>query len=192
MPQLTLRTSWLSLLVVVLVAMSTVNAHPIYQTDEEMEKGQAGTLESQSQRLIPDTKKYINALLQGLGLEEPTTTTTATPTPTTTATSTASVKTKQETADKNLTQTTHIIYSSSTSHTPTSSSNSAGYTHVVKDAYSKNKPIENIQIGPGWNGDRKVTPEDLPAVSDTLYRELENRLNNVIDSSDEIGLDSFL
>lgn len=90
------------------------------------------------------------------------------------------------------TQTTNIIYSSSTSYTPTYSSNGAGYTHTVKHVQSNKRPIENVQIGQGWNGDKKVTTEDIPVAFDSLYEELEHRLKNVIDSSDEIGLDGFL
>lgn len=210
MPQVIRRASWLSVLVVALLAVSTVNAHPIHQTDEAMEKGQASKLESRSpvshsdmamchwkntlltktQRLIPDTQKYVHDLLQGLGLQAPTPTATATSTPT--ATPTTSVETKQDLDDMKPTQTTNIIYSSSTSYTPTYSSNGAGYTHTVKHVHSNNRPIENVQIGQGWNGDKKITTEDIPVVFDTLYRELEHRLKNMIDSSDEIGLDGFL
>ncbi|CAI7594239.1 unnamed protein product [Penicillium palitans] len=192
MPQVIRRASWLPVLVVALLAVSTVNAHPIHQIDEAMEKGQASKLESRSPRLIPDTQKYVHDLLQGLGLVEPTATATPTPTPTPTATPTASVETKQDLDNMKPTQTTNIIYSSSTSYTPTYSSNEAGYTHTVKHIHSNNRPIENVQIGQGWNGDKKITTEDIPVVFDTLYRELEHRLKNMIDSSDEIGLDGFL
>ncbi|CAI7612464.1 unnamed protein product [Penicillium discolor] len=190
MPQVIRRASWLSVLVVALLAVSTVNAHPIHQADEAMENGQASKLESRSPRLIPDTQKYVHDLLQGLGLQAPTPTATATSTPT--ATPTTSVDTKQDLDDMKPTQTTNIIYSSSTSYTPTYSSNGAEYTHTVKHVHSNNRPIENVQIGQGWNGDKKITTEDIPVVFDTLYRELEHRLKNMIDSSDEIGLDDFL
>lgn len=48
MPQVIPRASWLSVMVVALLAVSTVNAYPIHQTDEAMEKGQASKLESRS------------------------------------------------------------------------------------------------------------------------------------------------
>ncbi|KAJ9492381.1 hypothetical protein VN97_g861 [Penicillium thymicola] len=179
-------------MVVALLAVSTVNAYPIHQTDEAMEKGQASKLESRSPRLIPDTQKYVHDILQGLGLEEPTPTATATATSTPTATPTAGVETKEDLDNMKPTQTTNIIYSSSTSYTPTHSSNGAGYTHTVKHVHSNNRPVGNVQIGQGWNGDKKITTEDIPVAFDTLYRELEHRLKNMIDSSDEIGLDGFL
>ncbi|CAG8886388.1 unnamed protein product [Penicillium egyptiacum] len=192
MSQIIFGASWLSLLVL-LLAVSTVNALPIYQTDEQMGKGQVGKLESRSPRLIPDTEEYVHDILQGLGLTEPTPTTTSTATPT--ATPTTSIKNKQDLEDledMKPTQTTHIIYSSSTSYTPTHGSNGAGYTHTVKHEYSNNRPIENIQVGHGWNGDKKITAEDFPAVFDAVYRELEHRLKDTINSSDEIGLEDFL
>ncbi|CAG8135353.1 unnamed protein product [Penicillium nalgiovense] len=189
------RASWLSLLVVALLAVSTVNALPIYQTDEHM-KGQVGKLESRSPRLIPDTKEYVHDILQELGLTKPspTSTATATATPTATPTSTpiASIKDEQDVEYMKPTQTTHIIYSSSTSYTPTHGSNGAGYTHTVKQEHSNNRPVENIQIGQGWNGDKKITAENFPAVFDAVYKELEHRLSDTINSSDEIGLENFL
>ncbi|KAJ5799412.1 uncharacterized protein N7518_001480 [Penicillium psychrosexuale] len=188
MSQVIPRASWLSLIVVALLAVSTVNAHPVHQADEEMEKGHTGKLESRSPRLIPDTQKYVHDILQGLGLEEPTSTSTSTPT----ATPTASVKTKQDSESMNPTKTTEITYSSSTSYTPTYSGNSASYTHTVKNVHSYNRPVENVQLGHGWNGDKKVTVDDLPAAFDALYKVLEHRLKDAIDSSDEIGLDEFL
>lgn len=45
---------------------------------------------------------------------------------------------------------------------------------------------------PGWGKDRKVTAEDLPRLFDAVYREIEHRVSNAIDSSDEIGLDAFM
>lgn len=48
MPQVILRASWLSVLVVALLAVSIVNAHPIQQTDEKIGNGQVVKLESRS------------------------------------------------------------------------------------------------------------------------------------------------
>ncbi|CAI7610789.1 unnamed protein product [Penicillium glandicola] len=182
MSQAISRTSWFSVLLA-LLAISTVNAHPIR---EEMEQGQAGQLESRSPRLIPDTQKYVHSLLQGLGLEEPT----STPTPT--ATPTAVVKTEQESENTKPTQTMHIVYSSTTSYTPTDSSNAAGYTHTVEHVHSNIKPVGNVQFGHGWNVDEKFDSKDLPVVFDAVYKQLAHEFKNAIDSSDEIGLDSLL
>lgn len=88
--------------------------------------------------------------------------------------------------------TTQVIYSSSTSYTPTSSSNQAGYTHTLEGQVANDKPIENVQSMQGWSKDRKLTAEDLPIVFDAFYRELRHRISNTINSSDEIGLDRFL
>jgi hypothetical protein len=215
MSHVTSRASWLSLLLVSLLVVSTVNALPIYQTDQQIE-GQVGKLESRSpvshseaalyiwkrtlltetQRLIPDTAEYVHDILQGLGLTKPspssTATSSATPTSTPTSTPTASIKDEQDVEYMKPTHTTHIIYSSSTSYTPTHGSNGAGYTHTVKQEHSNNRPVENIQIGQGWNGGKKITAENFPAVFDAVYKELEHRLSDAINSSDEIGLENFL
>ncbi|CAP93154.1 hypothetical protein E8E15_002319 [Penicillium rubens] len=195
MSHVTSRASWLSLLLVSLLVVSTVNALPIYQTDQQIE-GQVGKLESRSPRLIPDTAEYVHDILQGLGLTKPspssTATSSATPTSTPTSTPTASIKDEQDVEYMKPTHTTHIIYSSSTSYTPTHGSNGAGYTHTVKQEHSNNRPVENIQIGQGWNGGKKITAENFPAVFDAVYKELEHRLSDAINSSDEIGLENFL
>lgn len=90
------------------------------------------------------------------------------------------------------TPTTHITYESSISYTPTYGSNGAGFTHTVKHQASSDKPIANVQIGQGWDKNRKLTSEDLPILFDAVYRELKHRVGNAIDSSDEIGLDEFM
>jgi hypothetical protein len=124
--------------------------------------------------------------LQGLGLDKPEATPTGTPT-------TASMKTeKGQPENETATPTTHITYSSSVSYTPTYGSNGAGFTHTVKHEESSNKPIENVQILPGWGRNKKISSEDLPGLFDAMYQEVKHRLGNMIDSSDEIGLDGFI
>jgi hypothetical protein len=145
------------------------------------------TILTDMQRLIPNTEEYLNNLFEELGLKEPTSTT-ATPT----ATPTTSIKAEHDQPEKTkATQTTHIIYSSSTSYTPTYGSEEAGYTHTVKQE-TNHRPIENIQLGHGWNKDKKPTADDSSAVFDSVYEQLKHELSDVINSSDEIGLDSFL
>jgi hypothetical protein len=142
------------------------------------------------QRLIPDTENYVHEIFQGLGLAEPSSTKTQTQTQT--KTPTATVKAEQgQTENKLATPTTHIIYESSISYTPTYGSDGAGFTHTVKHQASINKPIENIQIGHDWEKGGKFEAKDLPLLFDALTRELEHRVGNMIDSSDEVGLDEF-
>lgn len=99
---------------------------------------------------------------------------------------------KGQPENETATPTTHITYSSSVSYTPTYGSNGAGFTHTVKHEESSNKPIENVQILPGWGRNKKISSEDLPGLFDAMYQEVKHRLGNMIDSSDEIGLDGFM
>jgi len=153
---------------------------------------------NKTKRLIPDTENYVHEIFQGLGLADPSSSSTRTPS----STPTPSVKAEQghpenlnsEDHSENMkpTPTTHITYQSSTSYTPTYDSNGAGFTHTVKHQESSKKPIENIQLMHGWNQDRKLTSEDLPLIFDAVYQELKHRVGNMIDSSDEVGLDKFM
>jgi hypothetical protein len=200
------RPSWLTVAVLALLAVSTVNAVPVRATNQEVDAEQPTKVGPRSpvshlpkpylspeknqltklQRLIPDTEGYIHDLLQGLGLDKPKATPTGTPT-------TASMTAEQgQPENETATPTTHITYSSSESCTPTYGSNGAGFTHTVKHEESNNKPVENVQILPGWGSNRKLTSEDLPRLFDAMYREVKHQVSNMIDSSDEIGLDGFL
>jgi hypothetical protein len=194
---------WYSVLVLALLAASAVHAQPIRQ-----DAGEAAEIEARSpvsrqrnhhkdeaanklQRLIPDTKEYVHEVFKGLGLADPSPTSTPSSTPTSTPTATMKAEQGQPEETK-ATQTTHITYESSTSYTPTYGSNGAGYTHTVKHQMSGKKPIENVQIGQGWDQGRQLTSEDLPLIFDAFYRGLKHRIGNMIDSSDEVGLDGFV
>lgn len=61
----------------------------------------------------------------------------------------------------------------------------------MKHQETSHRPV-NVQIMPGWGKDRKLTAEDFPRLFDAVYHEIEHRVGNVIDSSDEIGLDGFM
>lgn len=54
--------------------------------------------------------------------------------------------------------------------------------------HGDNEPIESIQVGSGWKGGKKLTPEDLPFIFDAVSKVLAQRVRDVIDSSDEVGL----
>ncbi|KAJ6091931.1 hypothetical protein N7467_003900 [Penicillium canescens] len=185
MSQIISRPSWLTVAVLALLAVSTVNAAPVRATNQEMEAEQPTEVESRSPRLIPDTEGYVHDLLKGLGLDEPKATPTGTPT-------TASMEAEQgKPENEKATPATHITYSSSVSYTPTYGSNGAGFTDTVKHEESNNKPFENVQISPGWGSNKKLTFEDLPRLFDAMYREVKHQVSNMINSSDEIELDGY-
>lgn len=71
--------------------------------------------------------------------------------------------------------------------TPTSEDHSTSFTATVKHDAS-DKPFENVQIGSGWNGNKRIRPEDVPSILQAAYKEIANRFNNMVDSSDEVGL----
>lgn len=70
--------------------------------------------------------------------------------------------------------------------TPSSTGQGTSFTTVIHNG--NNKPIENIQIGSGWDGRKELRASDLPMIFDAVYEEMEHRFRNMIDSSDELGL----
>lgn len=122
------------------------------------------------QRLIPDTEHYLADVLDSIGVGDPETDTSTqaayTPTPT--------IKVEQD-------QPVNSIATPSSTTTQ-----GATFTTVIHSG--NNRPIENIQIGAGWDGKKELRASDLPAIFDAVYKEMESRFRNVIDSSDEIGL----
>lgn len=121
------------------------------------------------QRLIPDTEHYLADVLDslGVGVPEPDAASQATYTPTPT------IKAEQE----------HPV---NIEATPTSTGGSVKFTTVIHNG--NDRPIENIQIGNGWDGKKELRASDLPVIFDAVYKEMESRFRNVLDSSDEIGL----
>ncbi|KAJ5185632.1 hypothetical protein N7491_006498 [Penicillium cf. griseofulvum] len=182
MSQVISRASWLSLLLVALLAVSTVNAHPIRQTDAEKERG----LELRSPRIIPDTQNYLSKVLQELGLEDPA------PSPAPAPSPTAAVKTEKDSENHEPTQTTHVIYSNSVTYTPTHGSNGAGYTETVKHEQNNDIPVVNLQIGHGFTGNKQVTAEDLPILFRFMWKLMAHQFSNMFHSSDEVGLEKFM
>lgn len=121
------------------------------------------------QRLIPDTENYLAKVLDNLGVGDHETDTSTqaayTPTPT--------IKVEQD----------HPVNSIAT---PSTTGSGATFTTVIHNG--NDKPIENIQIGNGWDGRKELRASDLPMIFDAVYKEMESRFRNVIDSSDEVGL----
>lgn len=70
----------------------------------------------------------------------------------------------------------------------TQSSTGSG-TKFTTDVHSEDaKPIENIQIGSGLGGKKDLQASDLPMIFETVEKEMKHRFQNIIDSSDELGL----
>ena len=73
--------------------------------------------------------------------------------------------------------------------TPTTANHAVSFTATVKHDGS-DRPFQNVQIGSGWKGQNqnRVRPEDVPKILNAAYEEISNRFNDMIDSSDEVGL----
>lgn len=70
--------------------------------------------------------------------------------------------------------------------TPVVSSNGVMYSTTVK--HGNRRPMENIQIGEGYQGGNKLAASDLPIIFAALETEIASRLRDAVDSSDELGL----
>lgn len=71
--------------------------------------------------------------------------------------------------------------------TPASSADDVSYTETFKQDSGDNKPVENLQIGPGMNTG-KLTANDIPIIFNALYKTLSDRFRDMLDSSDEVSL----
>lgn len=71
--------------------------------------------------------------------------------------------------------------------TPVISGSGVTYSATIK--HGNQKPIENIQIGSGYHGGKKLSASDLPIIFAAVETEIASRWRDAIDSSDELGLD---
>jgi hypothetical protein len=134
---------------------------------------------SRSQRLIPDTEHYLSEVFDLLGVSEPKSTAptpTETPSETLSATSVPSPIVKAEHGQPIKVDATPVVSGS-------------GVTYSATIKHGNQKPIENIQIGSGYHGGKKLAASDLPIIFATMEKEIASRWRDVIDSSDELGLD---
>ena len=61
------------------------------------------------------------------------------------------------------------------------------YSTTIK--HGNQRPIENIQIGEGYDDGKKLSASDLPNIFAAVETELASRLRDAVDSSDELGLE---
>lgn len=193
------RTSWITVMVLGLLSVSFVTAHPIRESDHQGEapsvvqrRDPVGLLRVSSkiplppsdtnsiQRLIPSSEDYLSDIFGMLGISKPSSST-PTPTPTPTPTQTPSYYSAPGIYAEQGTPT-------NAKATPTSENHSVSFTGTIKHD-ANDKPIENVQIGSGWKGDgKRIKAEDVPVILQMAYKEIANRFNDAIDSSDEVGL----
>lgn len=75
---------------------------------------------------------------------------------------------------------------SSSRASPTTTGDTVTFTTTIKN--EKDKPFQNIQIGTGWEGKKRIEASDVPVILGAVYTELSHRFNDMVDSQDERGL----
>ena len=60
------------------------------------------------------------------------------------------------------------------------------FTTTIKNG--NNKPVQNIQIGTGWEGKKRIEASDVPVILAAVETELAHRFNDMVDSQDEMLL----
>lgn len=133
----------------------------------------AGETLTEIQRLIPDTEKYLADVFALLGVAD--SKTSETPTPTVTS---SVHMTMDQGKPENIKATPTISATKTTQFVM--------YTTNIR--HGSTKPIENIQVGSGWTGGKKIQASDLPIIFNAVSEELDHRFRNMVDSSDERGL----
>lgn len=73
--------------------------------------------------------------------------------------------------------------------TPSSTTTADEMTFTTTIRNGNSKPIENIQIGQGWKGSNRIHASDVPVIMSAVEEALANRFNDIVDSSDELGLE---
>ena len=140
-----------------------------------------------SQRLIPETEHYLDDILNMLTGESSTPDATPTSSSSNTPMQTSTPSTKKEPAEPvNSQAQASKVQTPKPSPSPTTSADSVSFTTTIKS--EDTKPIQNIQIGAGWNGKKRIEASDVPVIMNAVYQDIADRFNDMIDSSDEVGL----
>ncbi|KAJ5279879.1 hypothetical protein N7478_005251 [Penicillium angulare] len=162
---------------------TAVYAVPICDSSDETRAQRASTIQPREPRIIPDTEHYLADVLDMLGVPSldssntPSSTPSLAPTPTIQA---------EEVHPQNIMATSAKVQQYSPSPSPTTSADEVTFTTTIKNG--KDKPFKNIQIGSGWEGKNRVEASDVPFIMDAVYGTLADRFNDLVDSSDELGL----
>ncbi|KAF3385517.1 hypothetical protein F1880_002253 [Penicillium rolfsii] len=181
------RPSWSIIGALTILAISTVHAHPILESTTEDQAQPIPAVLRRDPRLIPDTEHYLSEVFNLLGVSDPTrteSTTTSLPTPT--STETASETPSATNMPNEMVKVEHGK-AINVDATPVVSGSGVTYSATIK--HGSQKPIENIQIGSGYHGGKKLAASDLPFIFAAVETEIASRWRNLVDSSDELGLD---
>lgn len=190
---LSARSARSAIAVIALLPISSVYARPIQDSGTATQIQPATNIQprdpvrlqtesdhrdsNREQRLIPDTEHYLADLFSMLGVENPSTSETPTPTVTPSI---------HITAEQDKPVNIKATGTPTTSATKSSTTLPTMYTTNIR--HGDTRPIENIQIGSGWTGGKKLQASDLPVIFAAVSKELDHSFRNMIDSSDERGL----
>ncbi|KAF7719368.1 Uncharacterized protein PECH_004862 [Penicillium ucsense] len=183
------NTSWVTIGLLGFAAVSPVYAFPAQPAITERAQ-LAPAIEARDPRLIPDTEAYLANLFDLLGMSidiSSTPGTTLTPTPTTSASSTASPTIS---STDNMTDDSRVHDDKDARPTPMPAPvvENVGFITSANVQHGDDKPIQNVQIGPGYQGGKKLEVSDLPVIFAAVETEVAARLRKAWDSSDEVGL----
>ncbi|KAJ5777414.1 hypothetical protein N7520_000660 [Penicillium odoratum] len=160
----------------------TVCAIPIHESKSDTQNERAPMIQPRDpQRIIPDTTDYLNDMLDILGLDS-----VLLPSPTPPAETPAATKGVEQEVIATPTA-TPAMASMNLTPSPTWNVEQVTYSTTIKT--ENIKPIENIQIGAGWKGSNHIQASDVPFIMNAVYSALADRFNDVVDSSDEVGLE---
>ncbi|KAJ6036260.1 hypothetical protein N7540_000539 [Penicillium herquei] len=183
-------SSWTLAMVTALLA-TTVYAIPIQDSGATRTDAQrTSVIEPREPRIIPDTERYLDDVLSMLGIPSPekTDVPSSNPSVAATPTSQASHGKAQSAVPTPVVATPSKVQQ----YTPTPSTTQHIDDWTVTTSIKKNndtKPIENIQIGSGWHGGNRIQASDVPFIMNSVYSAVADRLNDFVDSSDELTLD---
>ncbi|KAJ5802548.1 uncharacterized protein N7503_004998 [Penicillium pulvis] len=181
------QSSWGAAMVASLLA-ATVYAIPIRDSSTETQNRLHSKIQPRNPRIIPDTENYLSSIFHQLGIDtidkalaptSSTADTTETPAPSSEA---------SHGVDEEATATPTAAIAEETS-TPSSTTTADEVTFTTTIRNGNNNPIENIQIGQGWKGSNRIHASDVPVIMSAVEEALANRFNDIVDSSDELGLE---
>ncbi|KAJ6103002.1 hypothetical protein N7486_005429 [Penicillium sp. IBT 16267x] len=177
------RSSWGVAMLSSLLA-ATVYASPIREPSTEAQNRLGSTIQPRDPRIIPDTTNYLNSVLDILGFDSldkalaPARTSDTTETPSSSAASHG--------IGEEVTATPAIAEEMPT---PSSTMTADEMTFTTTVKKGNNLPFENIQVGQGWKGSNRLEASDVPVIMGALKEVLADRFNDLVDSSDELGLE---
>ncbi|EPS32187.1 hypothetical protein PDE_07147 [Penicillium oxalicum 114-2] len=177
-----------------LTAFSPVHAFPAQPAPTAHKAQSAPAIEPRDPRLIPDTEAYLSDIFNLLGVSLSSSSTTemvaiATPTISIPTTTVPPVSITDSTTDSDTDGSrVQAKPNQPTDAQPTMIINGVGVITPANIQQGQDKPFENIQIGPGYQGGKKLAVSDLPVIFAAVESEVAARLQKTLDSSDQIGL----